>query len=48
MDGNKLISGDLIIGVSINNVTGITGKAYDLADLVRAAVEAVRPPSQSL
>ena len=40
MDGNKLISGDLIIGVSINNVTGITGKAYDLADLVRAAVEA--------
>jgi alkanesulfonate monooxygenase SsuD/methylene tetrahydromethanopterin reductase-like flavin-dependent oxidoreductase (luciferase family) len=31
---------DLIIGVSINNVTGITGKAYDLSDLVRAAVEA--------
>ena len=31
---------DLIIGVSVNNVTGITGKRYDLPDLVRAAVEA--------
>ncbi len=31
---------DLIIGVSVNNVTGITGKRYDLRDLVRAAVEA--------
>ncbi len=31
---------DLIFGVSINNVTGITGKAYALSDLVRAAVEA--------
>ena len=33
-------SDQLIIGVSINNVTGITGKAYTLSDLVRAAVEA--------
>lgn len=31
---------DLIIGVSANNVTGITGKTYGLADLVRAAREA--------
>ena len=33
-------SDQLIIGVSINNVTGITSKAYTLSDLVRAAVEA--------
>ena len=28
------------IGVSLNNVTGITGKKYELADLIRAGVEA--------
>lgn len=31
---------DLIIGVSVNNVTGITGKSYQLKDLIRAGVEA--------
>lgn len=31
---------EFIIGVSVNNVTGITGKSYDLRDLVRAGVEA--------
>lgn len=34
------LENELIIGVSVNNLTGITGKAYRLADLVRAAVEA--------
>src|SRR5262245_22850269 len=28
------------IGVSLNNVTGITGKTYELADLIRAGIEA--------
>jgi coenzyme F420-dependent glucose-6-phosphate dehydrogenase len=28
------------IGVSINNTTGITGKAYQISDLIRAGVEA--------
>ena len=28
------------IGVSLNNVTGITGKKYELADLIRAGIEA--------
>ena len=27
------------IGVSLNNVTGITGKTYELADLIRAGIE---------
>ena len=31
---------DVIVGVSINNVTGITGKRYDVPDLMRAACEA--------
>lgn len=31
---------DLIAGVSINNVTGITGHGYELRDLMRAAREA--------
>jgi alkanesulfonate monooxygenase SsuD/methylene tetrahydromethanopterin reductase-like flavin-dependent oxidoreductase (luciferase family) len=30
----------VIVGVSINNATGITGKTYDIPDLVRAGVEA--------
>ncbi|MBV9521727.1 MAG: LLM class flavin-dependent oxidoreductase [Alphaproteobacteria bacterium] len=30
----------LIIGVSVNNVTGISGKSYALADLLHAAIEA--------
>ena len=34
------LSDDLIFGVSINNVTGITGKAYTIHDLVHAGVEA--------
>ena len=34
------ISKDVIFGVSINNVTGITGKAYSIHDLVHAGVEA--------
>ncbi len=36
----KRLGQDLIIGVSINNVTGITGKCYDVPALVRAACEA--------
>lgn len=31
---------DVMVGVSINNVTGITGKRYEIPDLVRAASEA--------
>ncbi len=31
---------DMLIGVSVNNVTGITGKSYSLQELVRAGVEA--------
>jgi len=31
---------DLIVGVSVNNVTGITGKRYELPDLFRSAREA--------
>lgn len=31
---------DVIVGVSVNNVTGITGKKYELPELLRAAVEA--------
>ena len=31
---------DLVIGVSVNNVAGITGKAYTIQDLVHAGVEA--------
>ncbi|MDH3692379.1 MAG: LLM class flavin-dependent oxidoreductase, partial [Gammaproteobacteria bacterium] len=31
---------DVVIGVSINNVTGITGKAYTIHDLIHAGVEA--------
>jgi alkanesulfonate monooxygenase SsuD/methylene tetrahydromethanopterin reductase-like flavin-dependent oxidoreductase (luciferase family) len=30
----------VVVGVSINNTTGITGKSYELSDLVRAGVEA--------
>jgi len=33
----KRLGRDVIVGVSINNVTGITGKRYDLADLIEAA-----------
>tara|TARA_B100000686_G_scaffold355173_1_gene470659 strand:- start:230 stop:1297 length:1068 start_codon:yes stop_codon:yes gene_type:complete len=33
-------SNELMVGVSINNVTGITGKAYTIQDLVHAGVEA--------
>ncbi len=33
-------SDELMIGVSINNVTGITGKAYTINDLVHAGAEA--------
>ncbi len=33
-------SDEIIFGVSVNNVTGITGKSYELRDLVRAGVEA--------
>lgn len=35
-----LFSEELIFGVSINNVTGITGKAYTVNDLIHAGVEA--------
>ena len=35
-----MLGSEPIIGVSINNVTGITGKAYSLHDLVHAGVEA--------
>lgn len=31
---------DLVIGVSVNNVTGITGKTYTIHDLIHAGVEA--------
>ena len=31
---------DIMIGVSINNVQGITGKTYSIHDLVKAGVEA--------
>lgn len=31
---------ELIVGVSINNATGITGKNYELPDLLRAGIEA--------
>lgn len=31
---------DVLIGVSVNNVTGITGKAYTIHDLIHAGVEA--------
>ena len=31
---------EIIIGTSINNTMGITGKGYDLRQLVDAAVEA--------
>ena len=31
---------EVVVGVSINNVTGITGKAYSIKDLVYAGVEA--------
>ena len=34
------LSNEIIAGVSINNVTGITGKSYELRDLMRAAREA--------
>ncbi len=34
------LTDDVVIGVSINNVTGITGKAYSIHDLVRAGIEA--------
>ena len=27
---------DLVIGVSVNNVTGITGKTYTIHDLIHA------------
>jgi coenzyme F420-dependent glucose-6-phosphate dehydrogenase len=36
----KRFGHDVIIGVSLNNVTGITGKRYGLEDLARAAREA--------
>lgn len=35
-----IIGDELVIGVSINNVTGITGKAYTIRDLVKVGVEA--------
>ena len=31
---------DLVIGVSVNNVTGIKGKTYTIHDLIHAGVEA--------
>lgn len=31
---------DVVVGVSVNNVTGITGKVYELSDLIRAGIEA--------
>ena len=34
------LGSDVMIGVSVNNVTGITGKAYTIRDLVHAGVEA--------
>lgn len=34
------LDGQLVFGVSVNNVTGITGKSYELHDLLRAAREA--------
>ena len=34
------LGNEIIAGVSINNVTGITGKRYELRDLMRAAREA--------
>ena len=34
------LTDELVFGVSINNVTGITGKAYTIQDLVHAGVEA--------
>ena len=35
-----MLGAEPIFGVSINNVTGITGKAYTLHDLVHAGAEA--------
>jgi len=32
------LADDLIIGVSVNNVAGITGKAYSMKDLIHAGV----------
>src|ERR1700732_2133116 len=41
MEGFAMGLGDaLIIGVSVNNVTGISGKSFAVADLLHAAVEA--------
>ena len=34
------LSNYIMIGVSINNVQGITGKTYSIHDLVKAGVEA--------
>ena len=34
------LTDDIMIGVSINNVQGITGKAYSIHDLVNAGIEA--------
>ncbi len=34
------IGDQIIVGISINNVTGITGKSYELHDLLRAGREA--------
>ena len=34
------LTDDIMIGVSINNVQGITGKTYSIHDLVKAGVEA--------
>ncbi|MGE3992788.1 LLM class flavin-dependent oxidoreductase [Pseudorhodoplanes sp.] len=31
---------DVIVGVSVNNTLGITGKTYELSDLIRAGIEA--------
>ena len=33
------LSGDTMIGVSIHNVQGITGKTYSVQDWVKAGVE---------
>ncbi|MGD9924462.1 MAG: LLM class flavin-dependent oxidoreductase [Pseudorhodoplanes sp.] len=40
MPATKRFGSDVIVGVSINNTTGITGKAYELSDLLRAGIEA--------